>query len=81
MALIVGGVWLFTRTRKDNGDDENVEDVAFEAELDLASEDPDTLMDAIIALDDLYREGQLPEEAYLQRRAELKARLSDVMES
>lgn len=81
MALIFGGVWLFTRTRKEDGDHENVEDVSFEAELDLASEDADTLMDAIIALDDLYREGQLPEEAYLQRRAELKARLSDVMGS
>jgi hypothetical protein len=32
-------------------------------------------MDAILALDDLYQEGKLPEEAYLQRRSELKARL------
>jgi hypothetical protein len=32
-------------------------------------------MDAILALDDLYQEGKLPEDAYLQRRSELKRRL------
>ncbi len=36
-------------------------------------------MDAIIALDDLYQAGQLPEDAYLKRRAELKARLQERM--
>ncbi len=35
-------------------------------------------MDAIIALDDLYQEGRLPEEAYQTRRAELKERLSQL---
>ncbi len=29
-------------------------------------------MDAILALDDLYQAGELPEEAYRLRRAELK---------
>ena len=38
-------------------------------------DDSETAMDAILALDDLYKEGQLPEEAYLKRRAELKAHL------
>ena len=37
-------------------------------------------MDAILALDDLYKEGQLPEEAYNQRRAELKERLKVILE-
>ena len=32
-------------------------------------------MDAIIALDDQYHAGNLPEEAYLERRAELKEKL------
>lgn len=81
MALILGGVWLFTRTRKEDGDEEGLEDIPYDTDPDLTSDDADTLMDAIIALDDLYREGQLPEEAYQQRRAELKARLSDVMKS
>ena len=35
----------------------------------------DSLMDGIIALDDLYQCGELPEEAYLKRRKELKDRL------
>jgi hypothetical protein len=41
------------------------------------TEDADTLIDAIIALDDLYQAGKLPEQAYRARRAELKARLGD----
>lgn len=81
MALILGGVWLFTRTRKEDGDEEGLDDIPYDTDLELTSDDADMLMDAIIALDDLYREGQLPEEAYQQRRAELKARLSDVMKS
>jgi hypothetical protein len=43
------------------------------------SESAESLMDAIIALDDLYRSGQLPEEAYQQRRAELKAKLKELL--
>jgi hypothetical protein len=35
-------------------------------------EDPESLMDAIIALDDLHRAGKIPDEAYQQRRNELK---------
>ena len=37
-------------------------------------ESSETVMDAILALDDLYQAGELPEDAYRQRRAELKAR-------
>jgi len=36
-------------------------------------------MDAIIALDDQYQAGHLPESAYLERRAKLKQRLSELM--
>jgi hypothetical protein len=32
-------------------------------------------MDAIIALDDQYHAGNLPEEAYLERRSALKEKL------
>jgi hypothetical protein len=35
-------------------------------------------MDAIIALDDQYKEGRLPEEAYRARRDELKEKLRRV---
>jgi hypothetical protein len=41
-------------------------------------EDEETLMDAIIALDDQYRAGNLPEEAYLERRADLKEKLRKI---
>ncbi|HWQ03829.1 MAG TPA: c-type cytochrome [Longilinea sp.] len=38
-------------------------------------ETPETLMDAIITLDDQRRAGELSEEAYISRRSELKQRL------
>jgi hypothetical protein len=34
-------------------------------------------MDAIIALDDQYRAGNISEDAYQKRRADLKAQLKD----
>ncbi len=42
--------------------------------------DADTLMDAILALDDLYAANKLDEAVYRARRAALKARLQAVME-
>ncbi len=80
LALIGAGVWFYRRNQ-----------VAPEAELagqaeverailsDTLPDDPDTLMDAIIALDDLYQAGDLPEAAYRQRRAELKNRLAELV--
>ena len=41
--------------------------------------DVDELMDAIIALDDLYRAGDLPEGAYLKQRSLLKQRLEEIL--
>jgi len=74
VALILAGVWLYRRTRRE------AEDTNLPAEPAVQSgESRETLMDAIIALDDLYKSGQLPEEAYLQRRAELKARLKEII--
>jgi len=35
-------------------------------------------MDAILALDDQYHAGNLPEEAYLERRAVLKEKLRKI---
>ena len=68
LALIVLGGWLFLRDRKradqKEGDDEDAE-----------FEDSESVLDAIIALDDLHRAGKLPDEAYQKRRAELKEQL------
>lgn len=78
--LFVGG-WLFRRSNKRAGQAE--EDDHEEGEDEDASAtsamDADSLMDAIIALDDHYKTGDLPEEAYLRRREVLKQQLKRQM--
>jgi mono/diheme cytochrome c family protein len=71
LSLVVTGAWVYRRAagrRKKPP-----------AEEEMAPADPGALMDSIIALDDLYRSGELPEEAYRQRRSELKDRLRDAL--
>lgn len=79
LVLIAAGVWLYQRshTQTDEREDGHEADTSRDPSPD---EDAGTLMDAILALDDLYKEGQLPEEAYHQRRAELKERLKTIIE-
>ncbi|NOT05247.1 MAG: hypothetical protein HOP27_11670, partial [Anaerolineales bacterium] len=64
VVLILAGVWLFLRDRK--------REVEVDEEDEDEFDDPDSLMDAIIALDDLHRAGKLSDEAYQKRREELK---------
>jgi mono/diheme cytochrome c family protein len=45
------------------------------------NEDVDSLLDAIAALDDMHAAGELPDPAYQQRRAELKAKLTVLYKS
>lgn len=66
--LILAGGWMFMRDR--NKHEEELDD-----EEDDELGDPESLMDAIIALDDLHRAGKIPDEAYQQRRSELKEAL------
>jgi hypothetical protein len=75
LALILAGVFLWRRTQlqEETGLDEEAYDT-----FDSSTED---LMDAIIALDDQYKIGGLPEDAYQQRRAKLKERLRRLVES
>lgn len=70
--LILAGVWLFWRERRrvDETDDEDLDD-----EDELEDEDMDEILDAIVALDDQFKAGNLSEEAYQERRAQLKAKL------
>jgi mono/diheme cytochrome c family protein len=70
VALILAGAWMFwrDRNRKEESDDE-------EDKEDEELQDPESIMDAIIALDDLHRAGKIPDEAYQQRRGELKEAL------
>jgi len=79
-ALILAGSWLYIRTR--NGKSEQDPDEAEEGSTAAESEqDVDMLLDAILALDDQYRAGELPEEAYTQRRSELKAKIKELLGS
>jgi mono/diheme cytochrome c family protein len=73
LVLIGAGVWFFQQRRAP------LEAVEDESEP-VANETEDDLLDAILALDDLYKAGNLPAEAYQQRRAELKDRLKQLLE-
>jgi mono/diheme cytochrome c family protein len=77
VALIVAGAFLFMRNRARVTPPD--EQTAASLPATPSSEGAETVMDAILALDDLYKEGKLPEDAYQQRRAELKARLKELL--
>jgi hypothetical protein len=76
VALIAAGVfiWLRNRATQTDWDQEDEDETFFEDDT------PEDLMDAIIALDDQFRAGGIPEEPYRVRRAELKQQLRDLME-
>ncbi len=69
--LILAGVFFYWHDRQAQPEEEDF-DVEEEDEETLSEED---ILDAIIALDDQFRAGNLTEEAYQERRAELKAKL------
>jgi len=69
MALIVVISWLVIKTRNIRMHPDMIED---EREEDV--------LDAIITLDDLYRSGEITEEAYRMRRSALKADLQNLMD-
>lgn len=70
VALILAGAWMYLRDRRQTGE-EDEEEEEFESSEDV--------MDAIIALDDLYRARKIPEEAYQKRRSELKDILKELI--
>ncbi len=61
-ALIVAGVWMYLRDKN-------------KIESDEEEDDAETVLDALIALDDLHKDGKISDEAYQKRRAELKEML------
>jgi len=67
LVLIGAGIWLWRQ--KKQGETE-------EGELDTGVETSESIMDAIITLDDRFQAGELSEEAYQIRRAELKEKLT-----
>lgn len=64
VAFIVAGIWLYWRDRRSGRD-------TFEDE-DADYADTDSVLDAIVAIDDLHREGKISDPTYQKRRAELK---------
>jgi mono/diheme cytochrome c family protein len=68
LVLVLAGVWMYLR---DRNKEEDFEEEDEEDEND-EFEDTDSIMDAVIALDDLHRAGKISDEAYKTRRAELK---------
>ncbi|MFZ6030475.1 MAG: c-type cytochrome [Chloroflexota bacterium] len=81
VVLIALGVWFYLRNRGDGEDDDGELLPEGEAGAEPALQDADSLMDAIIALDDQFRTGQIPEAAYQRRRAGLKSDLRQVLEA
>jgi len=78
VVLILSGGWLYLRSRngKKDHDEQELEEESLASD---GSEDVDTLLDAILALDDQYKAGEIPQEAYLKRREELKASIKAVL--
>jgi mono/diheme cytochrome c family protein len=78
LVLVGIGVWLYLRNKRTPTPATDAPDLPEEAAIPASTEDAESLMDAIIALDDQYQAGQLPEDAYRQRRAELKNSLQNL---
>jgi len=70
LVVLAGVIWM--RRQRRQAAEPAVEPTAAEPEA------VETLLDAILALDDQYRSGELPLEAYKERRAALKERLRAV---
>lgn len=76
LVLLLLGVWLLRRSRA-SAVAASVAEGQAGATGELPVEDSEELLDALLALDDRYQAGEIPEQAYRQRRAELKARLKE----
>jgi hypothetical protein len=75
LILIGLGIFLFLRDRKLRKLEEEFEGDDEEGDEDALGDDRESIMDAIIALDDQFKVGDISKEAYEKRRGELKDRL------
>ncbi len=74
LTFIGAGIWMYSRTRTQSAEPEK-EELPIIKQVDT----PESIMDAILALDDLYKEGQIADGPYHERRGELKERLSELL--
>lgn len=80
LALVVAGVWLYRRNQaRATAPVDQATGAGWTAGEEM--DDAETLLDAILALDDQFQAGELSEEAYRRRRAELKSRLKEMLGS
>jgi hypothetical protein len=75
VTLILAGVWMYQRNKNQIASEKEDKPVS------IPNDTQESVMDAILALDDLYKEGQISEEPYRKRREELKVRLREIMDS
>ena len=75
IVLIGAGIWMSMRNREEDDEYDDEED-----NDGVEYDDAESIMDAIIALDDSYRDGHLTEDVYKKRRATLKAQLKDLVD-
>ncbi|HEX7542449.1 MAG TPA: hypothetical protein VF352_09990 [Anaerolineales bacterium] len=77
--LLIGlGIFLFLRDRRLRKLEEEFDGDDEEGDEDALGDDRESIMDAIIALDDQYKAGDISKEAYEKRRDELKERLKNL---
>lgn len=74
VTLLVAGIYLWYKSKSDQQLPDGM-DVLDDAES------VDDLMDSIVALDDIYQAGELPESAYQARREQLKQQLQSVIDA
>jgi flagellar biosynthesis/type III secretory pathway M-ring protein FliF/YscJ len=78
LILIGLGVFLFLRDRKLRKLEEEFEEDEEEGDEDALGNDRESIMDAIIALDDQFKACEISKEVYEKRRDELKDRLKNL---
>ena len=71
VVLIGAGLWYFRRSKEDDDLYDDDDEVEFD--------DAEKIMDAIIALDDAFRAGDISEEVFNKRRADLKTQLKELI--
>jgi hypothetical protein len=65
--LFLTGIFLFIRNRRGSDDDDLTEE---------GFDDQDQILDSILALEDIYKKGEISKKVYQKKRAELKDQLN-----